>query len=651
MKFTYPEKSPDYKMDLPGAKLSGRAILPQDVDARVLGDKRLLMQPYMSSYTVFGYMPQVGPDINEFFHVNQSVKSFVYVAKKLLRTWADAARYQRPVLRSNGNALMTRMVKSADDLGVRLWNSSPVLSLTRDDAGTITGAVLGGEHAATVEARLGVILAAGGFSGSTELRKQYFPHDRHGDDHFTPTVGHGGDAATPGDQRRRRTSTIRSFSVGSWAPVTVFKYLNGNERLFPHLRAIGLPGLIAVDRHGKRFGNEALSYHDFGGTMIAHNEDEDKTFGYRDRRRQDHAQVRHRLRQALADAARLLLQDRLPGQGRHPGGAGRQARHRRRGSDRRPWPGSTRAAERGEDPAFGRGSTLYNHFRGDMEHKPNPNLAPLDKGPYYAAKIQMGDLGTFAGIGVNERSEVTTEEGTAIPGLIAVGAAAVSVFGGGYPGYSPGRRSFVTFPRRRAQSRGRAFRGRAPGATPRGLREDEVLVRRDLQLLRPVGPQRAGHGHRRTEHLRVLRVLEGHHGAPLSSRKTSPWAATSPGCGRTACSARRKPRNSAPSSSSPATTPLPSCWPTPSGSSANSPNCWTGSGRTPTDANLFVEELARFRGTVQRASRITTEEVEVAGVRIPAGAIVGCCRPPHRPAVRRQPPGLPPPRHSHRIAR
>ena len=44
--------------------------------------------------------------------------------------------------------------------------------------------------------------------------------------------------------------------------------------------------------------------------------------------------------------------------------------------------------------------------------------------------------------------------------------------------------------------------------------------------------------------------------------------------------------------------------------------------RNPADANLFVEELARFRGTVQRASRITTEDVEVAGVRIPASAIV-----------------------------
>ena len=94
------------------------------------------------------------------------------------------------------------------------------------------------------------------------------------------------------------------------------------------------------------------------------------------------------------------------------------------------------AAERGEDPAFGRGSTPYNHFRGDMEHKPNPNLAPVGKGPFYAAKIQMGDLGTFAGIGANGQSEVVTPEGTEIPGLLAVGAAAVSVFGGGgYPGY------------------------------------------------------------------------------------------------------------------------------------------------------------------------------------------------------------------------
>ncbi len=43
---------------------------------------------------------------------------------------------------------------------------------------------------------------------------------------------------------------------------------------------------------------------------------------------------------------------------------------------------------------------------------------------------------------------------------------------------------------------------------------------------------------------------------------------------------------------------------------------------TPDDADSFVEEVARYRGTVQRVSRITTEATEVAGVELPKGAIV-----------------------------
>lgn len=434
VKFIYPEKAPDYQMDLPGARMSGRAIIPQDADARMLGDMRLKLQPYLSSYTVFGYMPQVGPDINEFFHVNQSVKSFVYVAKKLLRTWLDTALYKRAVLRTNGNALMTRMVRSALDAGVRLWTSTPVLTLAKDDTGTVTGAVLGGEHAGTVQARLGVILAAGGFSGNTELRKEFFPHDPNGDNHFTPTVGHGGDAV---NLARQVGGWVDDgvYSVGSWAPVTVFKYLRtGAQRLFPHLRAIGLPGLIAVDRDGRRFGNEALSYHDFGGRMLAHNAAQPDTFGW-----------------VIADAKTMHKYG--IGYAKPwpmPRGYFHQTGYLVKGDSLADLAGKigvdpdtlaltvrefNKGAEVGEDPAFGRGSTLYNHFRGDLEHKPNPNLAPLDDGAFYAAKIRMGDLGTFAGLAVNERSEVITAEGAAVPGLYAVGAAAVSVFGGGYPGY------------------------------------------------------------------------------------------------------------------------------------------------------------------------------------------------------------------------
>ncbi|RDJ98203.1 benzoate 1,2-dioxygenase electron transfer component BenC [Cupriavidus lacunae] len=44
--------------------------------------------------------------------------------------------------------------------------------------------------------------------------------------------------------------------------------------------------------------------------------------------------------------------------------------------------------------------------------------------------------------------------------------------------------------------------------------------------------------------------------------------------------------------------------------------------KNPADAERFVEEVARYRGTVQRVSRITTEATTVAGVDLPKGAVV-----------------------------
>lgn len=40
------------------------------------------------------------------------------------------------------------------------------------------------------------------------------------------------------------------------------------------------------------------------------------------------------------------------------------------------------------------------------------------------------------------------------------------------------------------------------------------------------------------------------------------------------------------------------------------------------DADKFVEEVARYRGTVQRVSRMTTEATTVAGIELPKGAVV-----------------------------
>lgn len=432
--FVYPEKAPDYQMDLPGARLSGRAILPDDANARMLGDRRRELQPYLSSYTVFGYMPQVGADLNQVLHANRSIKSFLYVAAKLTRTWFDAAIHGQPLKRTNGSALITRMVKSALDAGVQIWTSTPVESLIQEADGSVSGAVLGGVHSGKVKARMGVVLAGGGFTGNTSLRSQYFPHDSHGTNHITPTVGHDGSSAEMAIQAGGHINDDL-FAPGSWAPITAFKQLrDGRQRLFPHLRQIGLPGMITVDRTGKRFGNEALSYHDFGRQLLEHDKDHDDTYAW-----------------IIADEACMHTYGigyakpwPIPRKYFHDIGFLHKANTLRDlatkiGAD----PATLEAtvnrfngfAEKGVDDDFGRGSTAYNHFRGDPDHKPNPNLATLEKAPYYAVKIQMGDLGSFAGIDVDDHSAVIDTAGEPIRGLYSVGASAVSVFGGGYPGY------------------------------------------------------------------------------------------------------------------------------------------------------------------------------------------------------------------------
>lgn len=433
VEFIYPETAPDYQMDTPGAKKSGRALTVVKADARTLGADRLRVQPYLYTYTVFGYMPEIGQDIGTFLKVNRSAKAFAYVTRKLLQTWYERIRYGRAFARTNGNALMTRLIATAGKLGIPMWTRTEVTKLITDSSGTVTGARVSGRRADELKAKYGVILASGGFSGNTELRRQYFKHDPHGTNHFTPTVGHQG-ASYKLAAELGGYMNARPHQPAAWGPVTTWKNLRGQDRIFPHLRAFGLPGLIAVDRNGKRFANESYSYHDFGVEMIKNDAGSPDTFGY-----------------IIADAAAM----------RHYGIG-----------YAKPWPipawyykqvgflteGSSVAdlarkigvpadalaetlrefnasAAKGEDPKFGRGSNWFHHFKGDMEHKPNPNLAPITKAPFYAVKIKVGDLGTYTGLAVDEESRVVTESGAPIDGLYAVGTAAVSVFGGGYPGY------------------------------------------------------------------------------------------------------------------------------------------------------------------------------------------------------------------------
>ncbi|WP_398473108.1 FAD-binding protein, partial [Tardiphaga sp.] len=91
-------------------------------------------------------------------------------------------------------------------------------------------------------------------------------------------------------------------------------------------------------------------------------------------------------------------------------------------------------AANGHDPAFGKGSRAYNRYQGDAQHGPNPCVAPIETGPFYAIKMVIGDLGTYAGIRTDAHARALDGNGEVIHGLYAAGNDMASIMGGNYPG-------------------------------------------------------------------------------------------------------------------------------------------------------------------------------------------------------------------------
>ena len=90
-------------------------------------------------------------------------------------------------------------------------------------------------------------------------------------------------------------------------------------------------------------------------------------------------------------------------------------------------------ARSGEDLDFGRGGNVFDRYYGSVDVKPNPCLA-LEKGPFYAMRMDAGDIGTKGGLLTNEHAQVLHGNGEVIEGLYAIGNTSASVFGTTYPG-------------------------------------------------------------------------------------------------------------------------------------------------------------------------------------------------------------------------
>jgi succinate dehydrogenase/fumarate reductase flavoprotein subunit len=183
---------------------------------------------------------------------------------------------------------------------------------------------------------------------------------------------------------------------------------------------------MAVDAAGRRFVNEACSYHDFVEAMFEKRAIPaylicDATFV----RRYGLGMIRPLTRNVRKYTGYIACGDTLDELAQ---AASIDAEGLKRSVERH-----NEFARAGVDLDFGKGKAVLDRFNGDARY-PNPCLGPIAKPPFCALKVWPGDIGTSAGLAANENAQVLDGAGQPIRGLYVAGNDMASVFRGTYPG-------------------------------------------------------------------------------------------------------------------------------------------------------------------------------------------------------------------------
>ncbi|MEH3148674.1 MAG: FAD-dependent oxidoreductase [Methylobacterium frigidaeris] len=423
---------PDYHPDRPGATAGGRVLEPVPYDAGALGDAFALLRDPLPEFTLFGGMMISRQDIPHLRRAARSPRSAWHVARLLLRYGAQRLRARRGTTLYLGNALAARLLQSARDLGVTIRTRTSVERIVTDRGGFVAGVELvdGDGRRSAARARRGVVLATGGISHDAALRARYVP-DAAGT--LSATVAPG--TATRGARLAAAAGARLSAPTEDgafWVPASTFTRRDGSRGVFPHtVTDRAKPGLIAVGSDGRRFVNEAVSYHAFVRAQLASGGRAVPAWLIGDRRflwKYGLGKVKPFTRRLGADLASGYLRQ----------GATLAALAAAIGVPEAALVETVetfnRDASRGEDPAFGRGGDIYQRHLGDADHRPNPCVAPIERAPFYAVAVWPADLGMSAGIETDAEARVLGTDGAPIPGLFACGNDMASVMEGAYPG-------------------------------------------------------------------------------------------------------------------------------------------------------------------------------------------------------------------------
>ena len=422
---------PDYYPEQPGATVGGRVLEPVSFDGVTLGANFARLRAPLPEFTLFGGMMVNRLDIPHLRKVGRSLHSTLRAMRLVSHYARQRLHAPRGTTLHLGNALAGRLYASLLKRNVDiLFDASVEQLLIEGDA--VKGVAIGDSSGSrNIVARRGVVLATGGFSHDATLREKLFPAGAGLLSASAPAgTGDGLHVALAAGA----SLNTRVASPAYWVPASRFTRADGSPGIFPHtVTDRAKPGVIAVNAAGKRFVNEALSYHEFVLAMLRDgNAAADRCFYLVCDRRFLWRYGLGRIQPFTVRLRRYVRSGELieaPSIDALAEAAGLEKSALANTLEK-----YNVSARIGLDPEFGRGTTIYQRHLGDPGHSPNPCVAPIEQPPFYALRIYPADLGTAIGLQTDRHARVLRKDGSVIPGLCACGNDMGSIMNGNYPG-------------------------------------------------------------------------------------------------------------------------------------------------------------------------------------------------------------------------
>ncbi|MBK8463527.1 MAG: FAD-binding protein [Nigerium sp.] len=414
VRFARAKDYPDYYPERPGGKI-GRALEVEPFDVRALGEW------WETSRGQDGVpLPAKTDDFWLLARAWSTPGGLQRGAQVVGRTVWSLARRRREV--GMGAALTASLLQVALGLGVRLWLSAPVEELIVED-GRVVGVATTRDGRRRLIGATGVILGSGGFDHHAEWRLRHQGVDG------SASSGSKGNLGSAIALAEGLGAAVALMDDAWWGGSIPAPGPDSSPSFLVSERS--MPYTIIVDAAGHRFANESESYVDLGHHMFDHEREVPGRFWMISDARFSRRYLRSfamdpkgvkQLKQAgiLVQSPTLAALAQAIGV---PADALAATVERFNGF-----------ARTGVDQDFGRGNSAYDRYYADPLVRPNPNLGPLEKGPFTAVQLVAGDLGTKGGVVTDPDARVVREDGSVIEGLYAAGNTTASVMGHTYPG-------------------------------------------------------------------------------------------------------------------------------------------------------------------------------------------------------------------------